>query len=659
MKKLLIIFLTLCMLVGCTPPVNSPPSSSDSESLPVQAPTEAPTAAPTEPEPTEFVSNLLHDDQLVAPNKSLYTLNTPDIKALKYFGEISVWGDYLVVTDFMDAENMGELYTGDRKYRVVLIDLRDGHQAASRIFTYPDPPAVQVSGKYLTVTYLPQGTVEYLDHTLKTCTTYQLPVSQDSWNLCFPDNSGENLYHTDDRNRFLQTNPHTGQQQVLLEDCEDFIVHRRNSQGMTIGYLKSDTLQRRTVYLNFRTGRISPTPFAETAIYAECADGLWLIRNPGESDEYLLGRTTDPHLVNPENGYLLLIDGPVPLLSREDSIEGNTFYTLYKEDGSPYASVEIPESLGYASDPVWCQRLQGYMISVSPEEGPASILFWKPVSTQAPPLQITLRSALPVPEPVLPQELYQKAQSLTNQYGVRILIGEQCSTQYNGVNAQRADDPQAVRTGLEALETVLKAYPAGFLEQLVYGQYACVEINLVGTLETLDVPEDANGYTRFNAFVDHLDDRHIMVVDTTRPDLEQTIFHEFSHIIDVKLEFVSQHRDTLYSPDKWLSLNPPDFSYAEGIFVLPDSIYDTKYNSYFVDLYARTYPTEDRARVMEYAMMNISGTFDPQYAAPLREKLAFYSASIRDGFDTAGWPEVTRWEIPLKGYQYKETAPAA
>ena len=33
--------------------------------------------------------------------------------------------------------------------------------------------------------------------------------------------------------------------------------------------------------------------------------------------------------------------------------------------------------------------------------------------------------------------------------------------------------------------------------------------------------------------------------------------------------------------------------------------------------------------------------------SPLRDKLAYYAACIRDSFDTTGWPEVTLWEEPL------------
>ena len=79
---------------------------------------------------------------------------------------------------------------------------------------------------------------------------------------------------------------------------------------------------------------------------------------------------------------------------------------------------------------------------------------------------------------------------------------------------------------------------------------------------------------------------------------------------------------------------------------IPDAVLNDGYEAYFVDTYARTYPTEDRARTFEYAMAGWDWVFTEQ--EPLREKLAYYAACIRDAFDTAGWPDVTTWEQPLQ-----------
>ena len=67
-----------------------------------------------------------------------------------------------------------------------------------------------------------------------------------------------------------------------------------------------------------------------------------------------------------------------------------------------------------------------------------------------------------------------------------------------------------------------------------------------------------------------------------------------------------------------------------------------------MDTYSRTFPTEDRARVLENAMAGWDWYFRDGQHAPLREKLTYYAACIRDAFDTTGWPDVTLWEKPLQ-----------
>ena len=65
--------------------------------------------------------------------------------------------------------------------------------------------------------------------------------------------------------------------------------------------------------------------------------------------------------------------------------------------------------------------------------------------------------------------------------------------------------------------------------------------------------------------------------------------------------------------------------------------------SWFVDDYATINPTEDRARVLEYAMADY-GMWTFEGNEGLTAKLDYYARCIRDGFDTTGWPEVTLWE---------------
>ena len=139
-------------------------------------------------------------------------------------------------------------------------------------------------------------------------------------------------------------------------------------------------------------------------------------------------------------------------------------------------------------------------------------------------------------------------------------------------------------------------------------------------------------------------DHYLIVADIYDMDL-QCYYHEFSHVIDSFLQWDAWHRDdALYSETGWLDLNPKWFDgYTYDYSTLPEM---EDYTS-FIDSYSMISPTEDRARVMEYAMSEY-GSWIFEDAPILRKKLSYYCRCIRDAFDTTGWPEVLPWEQYLE-----------
>ena len=126
----------------------------------------------------------------------------------------------------------------------------------------------------------------------------------------------------------------------------------------------------------------------------------------------------------------------------------------------------------------------------------------------------------------------------------------------------------------------------------------------------------------------------------------QTLFHEFSHIIDARLKWDAMIRpDALYSEEAWLALQPEGFRYARTYTGISEEILPFLESGYFVTEYSLTYPTEDRAVLMESAMAN-SQYFEPGPGA--KKKLQYYADCIRDCFDTKDWPETTLWEQVLE-----------
>ena len=64
---------------------------------------------------------------------------------------------------------------------------------------------------------------------------------------------------------------------------------------------------------------------------------------------------------------------------------------------------------------------------------------------------------------------------------------------------------------------------------------------------------------------------------------------------------------------------------------------------HFVDSYSKVAPGEDRARIMEYAMVHEDEAELMMQSPALRQKLEIMCAAMRRTFDTTGWG-TTRWE---------------
>ena len=184
------------------------------------------------------------------------------------------------------------------------------------------------------------------------------------------------------------------------------------------------------------------------------------------------------------------------------------------------------------------------------------------------------------------------------------------------------------------LEHRLGNYPPGFLKQL---SDCCggLTINLVRSIRGLP------GGTSLSS-ADGLQFRtdsgcHIAL--TAQADTERTLYHELCHIIDTQILNTTGHYDS------WDSLNPRDFAYANS-YTLP---YDPKADvwiqggsRYFIDAYSTTFPKEDRARIMEYAMTE--GNEEIFREAGLQRKLFILCTAIREAFCLQDYPEPLLWE---------------
>ena len=121
----------------------------------------------------------------------------------------------------------------------------------------------------------------------------------------------------------------------------------------------------------------------------------------------------------------------------------------------------------------------------------------------------------------------------------------------------------------------------------------------------------------------------------------KTIHHELFHI------FESRVFSTCKAYDNWHQLNPTGFSYDYNYTDYPahsDSPLLRGENRAFIDSYSMTFPREDRARIMEYAML--PDRQDCLSSDIMQRKLRTLCIGLREAFDLVKYPEI------LPGEQY-------
>lgn len=240
------------------------------------------------------------------------------------------------------------------------------------------------------------------------------------------------------------------------------------------------------------------------------------------------------------------------------------------------------------------------------------------------------------------------ADEIEAENGVEIYFGDDIKgCPWDIYNYEVCNNTILIELAMGMLKENLEKYPDGMLEQLDNDYGSVLNIYLSGRI----LPVDDTAISTVVGLENTIDGNTFMVLDiTSMPGYERTIHHEIFHAIEGHLLMT----DSYFDYDTWYSYNPDGFSYDFDYVVNEENIdydytdIDTENEVYFVDIYSKSFPHEDRARIMEHAMVedeHYSGLFEN---APLRNKLGYICSQIRGGFDTEGWPQTTVWEQWVK-----------
>lgn len=235
----------------------------------------------------------------------------------------------------------------------------------------------------------------------------------------------------------------------------------------------------------------------------------------------------------------------------------------------------------------------------------------------------------------------QEARRVGEKYGVEIrLWTDALETAPWDYTLEAEYRVRSVKKALETLDAAMARFPENFFRTAAANSDSgSICIGLVGGI----YGDNAQGTLSSAEGVQYWigNDPYICLV--TGDALEQNFYHELCHVLESRV--ISE--TVLY--DEWEDLNPRGFAYDYDYvknLERTDSTYLEGEDRAFIDFYSMSYPKEDRARLMEYAMK--ADQADVFAADRMQRKLRRLCQGIREAFGLEEYPEILPWEQYLE-----------
>ena len=634
MKRLLLLLLVLTMLVGCGP--HTPPAETTLPAESTAAPTEVPTTAPEQ--------TLLDQAKPWLGDENLLELPLSQLQADEYYDIAVLPGERLLLTRNLirvpeNPDDGGEYEGG---YEIIgmeylVVDLRTGDTAAQLQVDTPNYVPARILDDEIVLCDAIAGTVRIYDCDLQLLRGYDLEPDYGEWYLGRR-NGAEVIYRFTPDHGCVAENPATGEQETVIRrhpglwpdgiHSDELFVTEVDDAGMT-----------KPITLDLHTGEKTPMPFPEQAMQTDRVGDTWLGFRYLSTGDYLLCRNGETQVVPmTEKSLRLLPDGK---LLESDLIR----LRLYDGEGRFLDECRVAESEedGWLYSVLDGSGLGGCLLVVEGNMGQRHVLLWQPETEPQAEGGLAMYPYEPKGRPergtAVSESLYERAEQIGDRFGVDVLIADQCDTADVSYTVEYLDDEELIGSALDVLEKSMETYPEGFFRQFKWNYINRMQIQITGYIYPGETHTIGGGYSAYA----HQRENICMVVVDAHSIHDFVLAHEFSHLIDRKLQWDADSReDSDYSEEKWLSLNPEGFEYLND-YENYESYFDygDPMQKYFWTPYATVNATEDRATMIECAV-GIPWAYDD--APGMQAKLRYYCDCIRDCFDTTGWPEYTVWE---------------
>lgn len=555
------------------------------------------------------------------PNKTAESMKNPDL--------------YLVQNNLLFVDSPME--NSKREVCLNMISLEDGELLAKNQYAVKGELKIQTGEGMIALIDREAGNILFLDHELKVMKEYK---TEKEYLDLYLSSDMENLYLFETEGKILRRNLAADEEQVILDQMEETEILGYYNYSVLFSYVDKENRGKKCLMLSLDESNLSETPITWQAEEGCKSGENYFLKDEGGQGRYTLITKDLIKQIECNEGSMKYIGNKQHLLFIEEDNHG---LHLYDVNGGYVSGGQFDgeEELCLSDQFVFSGYRQGYYFMATTKDG-SKLMFWDPsVKTEGENLSF---AKVEERESELDFNVLKKrAEELSEDYDVEILIGEDCSLDYPSYEASALLDGLSISRVLDTMERCLSRYPKGFLKQL---QTDTIEVLRFELVSKLSLKEGITSRIESSGIAQEMQD-HFLIVLNVEFLTDSLVYHEKAHAIDSHVISASYGREgAVFQEDTWLKLQPEGFAYAQSYVDIPDSVKKFYDSGYFATEYACTFPTEDKATMMENAM--IGDTFLFEDNPGLKEKMIYFSKCIRDSFDTTGWPEQTEWERVLE-----------
>lgn len=244
---------------------------------------------------------------------------------------------------------------------------------------------------------------------------------------------------------------------------------------------------------------------------------------------------------------------------------------------------------------------------------------------------------------------------ILQQTGLRVYCGR-AGVEFNdpyqsGYTGEILENPILIHLALGMTKAFISQYPAGIFQEMVVEPVRHIDLYFCGRL----FPDAQNSIASAYGFTSQMGERRIVVMSLEDLDvLPQNLAHEFTHVMEDRIYACAQERGIDYLT-YWEALSPPDAYYYSYFDEAGEEVSDASSTAesapedlkeiWFLDAYSKTYPSEDRARILEYLFAGEDSRYAFAFQGErLQRKAQYLCAVIRECFPSAGKAQYLPWE---------------